>query len=121
LGYNALLINEGLPHYIVKKIKEKYDIANMNIGILGMAFKAESDDIRMSLSCKLKKILEYQAKQVLCTDPYVNDERLQPLETVIEQSDIIIIAVPHHQYKNLSINGKITVDMGNVLGKGSMI
>ncbi len=59
----------------------------MTVGILGMAFKGESDDIRSSLSYKLKRILEFRAGDVLCTDPYVTvDDSLLPLEEVLEKS-----------------------------------
>jgi len=121
LGHTAMLINEGLPNYIVKKLKEKHDISKMTVGVLGMAFKAESDDIRESLSYKLKKILQVQAHCTLCTDPYVNDERLLPLEEVIEKSDIIIVATPHKLYKDLKLEGKIVADVWNVFGKGGII
>ena len=53
------------------------------IGLLGMAFKAESDDIRSSLSYKLRKLLAWKGATVLCTDPYVVDDRLLPLESVL--------------------------------------
>jgi len=121
LGHTAMLINEGLPNYIVKKLKEKHDISKMTVGVLGMAFKAESDDIRESLSYKLKKILQVQAHRTLCTDPYVNDDRLLPLEEVIEKSDILIVATPHKVYKNLKLEGKIVADVWNVFGKGGII
>jgi len=121
LGHTAMLINEGLPNYIVKKLKEKHDISKMTVGVLGMAFKAESDDIRESLSYKLKKILQVQAHCTLCTDPYVNDDRLLPLEEVIEKSDIIIVATPHKLYRNLKLEGKIVADVWNVFGNGGII
>ena len=56
----------------------------MTVGMLGMAFKEESDDIRSSLSYKLKRILRFKAKTVLCHDPYVH-RRLgtAPLEEVL--------------------------------------
>ena len=38
-----------------------------------MAFKADSDDPRESLSYKLRKVLEYEAGEVLCTDVYIKD------------------------------------------------
>jgi UDP-N-acetyl-D-mannosaminuronic acid dehydrogenase len=121
LGHTAMLINEGLPNYIIKKLKEKHNISEMSVGVLGMAFKAGSDDIRESLSYKLKKILQVEAKEVLCTDPYVNDNRLLPLDEVIDRSDILIIATPHKEYKDIIPGGKVVADIWNVLGKGGII
>ena len=70
-----------------------------------MSFKAESDDIRNSLSYKLKKVLSLHSKKVLTTDPYVkNDKNIQSLEYVKNRSDIMIIATPHKIYKKIRTN-----------------
>ena len=91
LGHSAMQVNEGLPLYLVSKLEEKFDLNNLTIGILGAAFKGESDDIRSSLSYKLKKILQFRAKKVLMTDPYVSvDANLISLEETIEKSDVLI-------------------------------
>ena len=59
LGQAAMQVNEGLPAYMVEALGRRYgDLAGKRIGILGMAFKAESDDIRASLSYKLRKLLD---------------------------------------------------------------
>jgi len=121
LGHAAMLINEGLPNYVVQKLREKVNLSEATVGILGMAFKGDSDDIRESLSYKLKKILEVQAYKVLCSDPYVDDDRLVPIDEVISKCDIIIIATPHSDYKNLVIKGKKVVDVWNILGEGGLI
>jgi len=64
-------------------------------GILGMAFKGGTDDIRSSLSYELKRILSFKARTVLCTDPYVSaDAGLRPLEEVLE-ADLLVISAPH--------------------------
>lgn len=122
LGHTAMLINEGLPNYVFKQLKQQYDLSKKTIGILGMAFKSESDDIRESLSYKVKKIAEFEGKRTLCSDPYVDDERFVSKEELIEKSDIIIIATPHKEYKELKISSdKKVVDIWNILGKGGKI
>ena len=69
-----------------------------------MAFKAECDDARSSLSYKMKKILSTKVKKLYCTDPYVKtDKNLSTLENTIKNSDILILCVPHKKYKNLNL------------------
>ena len=75
LGHASMMINEGLPLYMVSKLEQQYDLSEMTVGILGMAFKAESDDTRSSLSYKLKRLLRFRAARVLCTDPYAQHRR----------------------------------------------
>lgn len=101
LGHSAMMVNEGLPLYVVSKLEEQFDLADMSVGILGMAFKGESDDTRSSLSYKLRRILRFKAKDVLCTDPYVADEMLIPLEEVLERADLLIVGAPHDRYRSL--------------------
>jgi UDP-N-acetyl-D-mannosaminuronic acid dehydrogenase len=118
LGHTAMTINEGLPLYLVHRLEQSYELSGMTVGILGMAFKGESDDIRSSLSYKLKRVLEFKADAVLCADPYVTvDPRLLPQEEVIARSDLVIIATPHRQYRGLAID-KPVADIWNVLGQG---
>ena len=76
----------------------------MTVGILGMAFKGDSDDNRSSLSYKLKRVLKVSAKEVLTTDPFVQvDDSLSPLDQVLEQSDLIVIGAPHSVYADIPI------------------
>ncbi len=92
LGHSAMLINEGLPLYLVSKLEAQYDLAELTVGMLGMAFKGGSDDPRESLAYKLRKILMLKAKETLCADPYVVDDRLLPQAEVLERSDLLVIA-----------------------------
>jgi UDP-N-acetyl-D-mannosaminuronic acid dehydrogenase len=118
LGHTAMTINEGLPLYLVHRLEQKYDLSAMTVGILGMAFKGGSDDIRSSLSYKLKRVLEFKADAVLCADPYVTvDENLVPHDEVITRSDLLIIAAPHPEYREMVID-KPVADIWNVLGRG---
>jgi UDP-N-acetyl-D-mannosaminuronic acid dehydrogenase len=121
LGHSAMLVNEGLPLYVVSKIEEKYDLSKLKVGILGAAFKGESDDIRSSLSYKLKKILEFKANKVLMTDPYVSvDPHLVSLEDTIRDSDILVLAAPHNAYKEI-VTEKPIIDIWNLRSNGNLI
>jgi len=111
MGHAAMLVNEGLPNFVVAQLR-KSDLRNKTVAILGMAFKGDSDDKRESLSYKLRKLLVLEAREVLCTDPYVADKDLVPLEDAIQRADIIIFGAPHSVYHTLAISqGKQIVDV----------
>lgn len=123
LGHSAMLVNEGLPLYVVSQLEKRFDLADLTVGILGMAFKAESDDIRSSLSYKLRRVLKFKAKAVLSTDPYVGedvDDTLLPLDTVLEKADLLVIATPHAEYRGLRTD-KPVADVWNILGNGVIV
>jgi UDP-N-acetyl-D-mannosaminuronic acid dehydrogenase len=118
LGHSAMLVNEGLPNHLIELARRDGGLGGLTAGILGMAFKAESDDPRDSLSYKLRKLLALEAREVLCTDPYVDDPSLVPLERVLAESDILFVATPHAAYRALPpIPGKRVVDVWNCLQK----
>jgi UDP-N-acetyl-D-mannosaminuronic acid dehydrogenase len=118
LGQASVMINEGLPLYVVARIEQRFDLSGMTVGILGMAFKAGSDDTRSSLSYKLKRILRFKAQRVLTHDPRVTvDPELVSLDEVLEGSDLLIIGTPHAEYRDLATD-KPVVDIWNVLDNG---
>ncbi|HEY6056510.1 MAG TPA: nucleotide sugar dehydrogenase, partial [Candidatus Limnocylindrales bacterium] len=119
LGQSAMQINEGLPAYIVTALERRYgSLRGRAIGLLGMAFKAESDDTRASLSYKLRRLLQWAGARVLCTDPYVRDPRLVPADEAIAGSEIVILGVPHRAYQGLALGGRDVVDIWGALGAG---
>ncbi len=123
LGHSAMLVNEGLPLYLVSQLEKRFDLENLTVGILGMSFKAGSDDIRSSLSYKLRRVLKFKAKAVLGTDPYVSedvDDTLLPLEDVLAKADILIIATPHDAYKDI-VTEKPVADVWNLTGNGVVV
>lgn len=147
LGHSAMLVNEGLPNFLIKKLKHApvsaqreslrpvartastdyaetlfhgslggRNLRDKTIGILGMTFKADSDDPRDSLSYKLKKIAESEAKRVLCHDVYIKDPSFHPLPDLLKESDVVILAAPHKEYRSIDprkFPGKHFVDIWN--------
>ena len=121
LGHASMMVNEGLPMYLVDRMDRRFELKNLTVGILGMAFKAESDDIRSSLSYKLRRILRYKAANVLCTDPFVTtDPNLVPLEEVLAKADVLVIGAPHSTYRTLKPKQAV-VDIWNLLGNGVLV
>lgn len=120
LGHAAMLINEGLPAHLIALAKRECDLAGKTVGILGMAFKAESDDPRDSLSYKLRKLLLLEADHVICSDPYVKDDRFLPMEDVIKRSDVVFVGTPHKAYRGMKLpRNKIVIDVWSCLAPTS--
>jgi UDP-N-acetyl-D-mannosaminuronic acid dehydrogenase len=114
-------VNEGLPAYLVQRLEQRFDLSRMTVGVLGMSFKAASDDTRSSLSYVLKRILTGRAAAVLCTDPHVGtDPELCPLAEVLERADLLVIATPHPEYAGLKVSAPVA-DLWNVLGRGVLV
>ena len=119
MGQAAMQVNEGMPAFIVQRLRGHYgDLTGRRIGILGMAFKAESDDPRASLSYKLRKLLIWAGAEVLATDPYVRDDRLVPLDDALARSEILILGAPHNVYRSLEVAGRDVVDIWGAMGGG---
>ncbi len=125
-------INEALPLFILKKLHERVKLHNKKIAILGLAFKPEIDDIRESLSFKIRKALIREQAQIILHDPYVKDykqqEVLHDLKKALAGVQIVIIATRHKVYekkkkeimKNLNKNTYIC-DIWNIFGTNKMI
>lgn len=121
LGMASMQINEGLPLYLVSRMAARYPLDTMTVGILGMAFKGESDDARDSLSYKLKQVLKVRAADVLTTDPFVSDDpSLVSLEEVLVRADVVVIGAPHDAYAKSEISQPV-VDIWNLRGGGVVV
>src|SRR5438309_119709 len=116
MGQAAMQINEGLPNYIVDTLNSRRPLSGRTVGILGMAFKGESDDPRASLSYKLRKLAAFKGARVLCTDPFINDESFLPLDRVLAESDLLVIAAPHRAYRQLDLTDREVVDVWGITG-----
>ncbi len=101
MGHSAMLVNEGLASFVVNKAKAAAEgnLWNKTVGVLGLAFKANNDDIRESLSFRVRKGLEFHGAQVLCHDPFL--PQFNTLEEVLQRSEVLVLCTPHKQYQTL--------------------
>ena len=121
LGHAAMLINEGQPQFLVNMLKRRVNLRDKSVGLLGMTFKADCDDTRDSLSFKLKHLLMLEAKELLLHDPFLEGPEYYPLDTVLERADVLVIGVPHSEYRGLRIpKGKVVEDVWGCVDVGEL-
>jgi len=96
----AWKLNESIPTHIVNNLKKlSGNLFDKKIAVLGIAFKAGSDDLRNSPSVKLVDILKTTGAQIHVHDPYVKNT--EPLEAVLISPDIVIIATNHKEFNDV--------------------
>jgi UDP-N-acetyl-D-mannosaminuronic acid dehydrogenase len=123
LGHSAMLINEGLPGFLVDQLESQLgSLRRKKIGLLGLAFKPDNDDTRESLSFKLRKLLQQQGADVLCHDPFVNQEYFPQVKFVeLEEAlagDAVVLGVPHSCYKQLRLPADaVVIDVWSALSR----
>ena len=118
LGRVAMSINEGIPKFIVNRLKAKFNLRKKTVGVLGLAFKSETDDIRDSLAIKLLKLLKSMKIKTLQSDEFYKNKKNINKKDLIKKSDIIILSTPHKAYKKLKIGkNKILIDVWGLIDK----
>jgi UDP-N-acetyl-D-mannosaminuronic acid dehydrogenase len=116
MGHAAMLVNEGLPDFVVGQLARSLSLPKATVGVLGVTFKAESDDIRDSLAFKLIKILKFRGARVICSDEYFKHPDHVSKEALLSGSDAVIIGAPHRAYRRLTFpKAKKVIDIWGIL------
>jgi len=97
----AWKLNEAVPQHVADTLMgELGTLYGKKIGVLGFAFKAESDDVRLSPSAKLVDILKAYGAQVLVHDPYITTTL--PLDETLREPDAVVLATNHPSFEKLA-------------------
>jgi len=116
LGHAAMSVNEGIPEFIITKLQKRFNLKKKTVGVLGLTFKAETDDIRDSLAIKLVKLLKHKKIKTLQSDEFYKNNKNISKNDLIKKCDIIILATPHKAYKRLRINkNKTLIDIWGLI------
>ena len=125
LGHSAMLVNEGLPVFLVDQLTARMNgLRRKRVGLLGLAFKGDNDDTRESLSFKIRKLAIHRGAEVICHDPFVHQEGFPHLTFgTLEEAlacDGLVVGTPHSAYRGLTVPPSLpVVDVWNVLRQES--
>lgn len=130
-------VNENMPYYMVQKIADVLNNAQKSIKgsrilVLGVTYKRDINDVRMSPALKLIELLQEKGANVFYNDPYVsiinvggNTLKSVPLEKyLLDEIDCVVITTDHscYDYKWISENSKLILDTKNAMkGKSEKV
>ncbi len=113
-------VNEKQPLKMIELLKKHVpDLANRKIGVLGLAFKPDTDDIRESRAISIIEALLRERADVIAYDPKAmnNFAKVFPqigyaksAQEVIDKSDAVLIVTEWKEFEELSYKGKIVID-----------
>jgi UDP-N-acetyl-D-mannosaminuronic acid dehydrogenase len=117
-------VNDSKPHYVLEKVRGAAEkIKTPKIACLGLAFKADIDDLRESPSLEIvQKLKEMNLGELYVVEPHVaelpdslksNNVIFTNMHDAIERADIVLLLVNHQVFKDIGINaliGKVLID-----------
>lgn len=103
-------INNSMPHYTIERLGEALEeqeisLRNLNVGVLGVSYKANIGDMRESPALEIIALLKKKSKSVEIFDPYCpNESTVDSLNELFEKVDIIILATNHDAFTKIEPN-----------------
>ncbi len=116
IGFNheflklAREINNSMPHYTVELLEDnlkklKKSLKNAKVGVLGLAYKANVDDIRESPAFEIINILKTKGADIFIFDPHVKKgSNVKDLDELLNKSDYVILATDHNELINMDLS-----------------
>lgn len=125
-------VNDAMPQYVfdkIHKIMKENNIKDYSkVGLYGLTYKENVDDMRESPTLQLLKIFEkYNIDVVKVYDPFIKEKKFKgqvmELESFLNDTELVIVLVNHDEIKKNQemLTGKIVYDTRNVINSGSKI
>jgi len=109
----ARLVNDEQPKYVLELIQRglgvssSLDLAGKRIAVLGLAYKADVDDLRESPALKVVELLSESGALVRVYEPYVEEIEVPNIEcapdiiSAVQDAELIALLVAHTPLLNL--------------------
>ena len=132
--HTARLVNDSKPEWVVDKVKVAIaDFLQANtdktakdvtVACLGLAFKADIDDLRESPALNITQAIEaIHAGSLIAVEPNIEalpdsfsqKTTLTSLDNALENADVIVVLVDHKEFKGISIKDKLVIDTKGIV------
>ena len=92
-------VNESVPRFLVEGLKRRLGgtLSGRKVAVLGLAFKAGTDDERDSLAHKLIRLLERELADVAAHDPHVATPT-SSFDDAVRDADVVVVATNHPEF-----------------------
>jgi UDP-N-acetyl-D-mannosaminuronic acid dehydrogenase len=128
---SARQVNDSQPAYVVDFLRRKTgDLKGKKIAALGLAYKADVDDLRESPAISAVELLRDAGANVTTFEPFKPDFKVEGthtaanLEEALHDTELVLLLVGHSQFKALdplkvkeATSASIIVDCVNALGQ----
>jgi UDP-N-acetyl-D-mannosaminuronic acid dehydrogenase len=125
----ARLTNDAKPYYVISKITKAADeFKRPVIACLGLAFKADIDDLRESPALQIvQELASKNVGKILAVEPNIHElpeklaskgVELTSLDSALEQANIIVVLVDHKQFKaadKTQFASKVVIDTRGII------
>jgi UDP-N-acetyl-D-mannosaminuronic acid dehydrogenase len=100
-------VHESVPLFLIEGMKRRVQtLEGKKVAVLGLAFKADTDDERDSLAHKLVRMLERELADVAVHDPVVTSPT-STFDEAIMDADLVVVATNHSEYSRPQTLGAI--------------
>lgn len=125
-------VNDSMPQYVfdkIHKIMKENNIRDYSkVGLYGLTYKENVDDMRESPTLQLLDIFEkYNIDSVKVYDPFIKEKKFEgqvmDMNSFLDDTELVVVLVSHDEIKNNQelLREKVIYDTRNIIECGNSI